>query len=75
MHEDLRCELDKHIFLSRSGRGDSHQALDAIVEELNANIKAWISGEKDSNMWRRVVRNYNQLVKLRGKVVLYIGVD
>eukprot|EP00117_Sycon_ciliatum_P004991 scpid67794/ scgid4801/ len=60
--------LDSTLFLSRSSRADAHQAMDAIVEEMNANVKAWVSGEKDSNMWRRVVRNHEQLVKLRSNV-------
>ncbi|XP_065180592.1 uncharacterized protein LOC135811302 [Sycon ciliatum] len=65
---DLRKLLDRTLFLSRSGRTDAHQAVDAVVEELNANMKAWVSGDKDSNMWRHVARNYNQLVTLRSKV-------
>ena len=65
---DLRSLIDSTLFLSRSGKGDLHQALDAIVEELNANVKSWVSGEKDSNMWRWVIRNHEQLMKLRSKV-------
>ena len=54
---------------TRSGRGDAHQSLDAVLEELNADVKAWTSGqEPDSNMWRRVIRNYHKLVELRHKV-------
>ena len=55
-------------FVCRSGCADLHQPLDAIVEEFNADVKTWVAGEANSDMWRRIIRNYHKLVELRQKV-------
>ena len=61
-----------YMYCTRSGRADAHQSLDAILEELNADVKSWTSGEEaDSDMWRRIIRNFSKLVDLRQKVSLF----
>ena len=52
----------------RSGHPDAHQALDAITEELNKLMKAWAGGDRNSDMWRRIVRMFQELVSLRHMV-------
>ena len=52
----------------RSDRADAHQALDAVVEEVNRDLKAWSAGDRDSDMWRRIVRNFTKLKDLRKQV-------
>ena len=57
------------LYTCRSGRPDAHQAMDAILEELNKLVKAWMCGETlDSDAWRRVIRNLNKLLELRDTV-------
>ena len=51
----------------RSGFPDGYQAIDAVVEEFNANIKDWVFGDRKSDMWRSIVRNYSKLTALREK--------
>ena len=59
------------LSLTRSGRSDAHQALDACVEEVNSDLKAWVAGERDSDMWRRLVRNFKKLKQLRCQVFFF----
>ena len=60
------------MYCTRSGCADAYQSLDAILEELNADVKSWTSGEEaDSDMWRRIIRNFSKLVDLRQKVSLF----
>ena len=61
------CPFSFFYDAGRSGRSDAHQALDAVVEEMNANLKSWIVGERSSDKWRQIVRNYDKLVELRQK--------
>ena len=64
----LSLSFSFNITFFRSGRGNAHQGMDACVEEINADLKAWAAGDRDSNMWRRLVRNFQRLKKLRSKV-------
>ena len=59
-----------YIFINfcRSGRADAHQAMDAITEEVNADVKSWCTGDRDSEMWRRIIRNLMKLKDLRRQV-------
>ena len=55
-------------FFFRSGRGDAHQTLEAILEELNADVKMWMAGDGESGLWRRIIRNLKKLKELREEV-------
>lgn len=53
----------------RSGFADRHQSYDALVEEVNRPLKAWIAGEPDADLWRSAIRNHQKLTGVR-RVVL-----
>ena len=57
------------VMSCRSGRADAHQGMDAITEELNADVKAWCTGDRDSEMWRRIIRNLGKLKDLCHQVL------
>ena len=48
-----------------SGRGDAHQSYDAVLEEFNKDLKAWVYGEPDADVWRSIIRNHDALMDLR----------
>ena len=66
--EELRCLLEASECISRSGRHDNHQGLDFILEEYNRDIKGWIIGASCSDVWTRVIRNFDGLNQLRNMV-------
>jgi len=68
--EEIASVFNIHSSLSRSGRGDAHQSLEAIIEELNQQIKTWLTGDEDSDLWRRIIRNLEKLQSLRRQVFL-----
>ena len=38
------------------------------MEEVNADVKSWCTGDRDSEMWRRIIRNLMKLKDLRRQV-------
>ena len=42
--------------------------MDAITEEVNADVKSWCTGDRDSEMWRRIIRNFMKLKDLHRQV-------
>ena len=42
--------------------------MDAIMEEVNADVKSWCTGDRDSEMWHRIIRNLMKLKDLRRQV-------
>ena len=50
--EPIRELFRKYSVLSCSGRGDANQSFEAIIEELNKNIKTWPAGDEDGELWR-----------------------
>ena len=53
------------VIINRSGLADSHQPLDAILEEYNRTLKVWLLGEPDPDVWKSAVRNHDKLTSLR----------
>ena len=42
--------------------------MEAVLEELNADVKLWMAGDGESDRWQRIIRNFEKLKDLREKV-------
>ena len=65
MPKDLRCFLEQHESVSKSGHPSKGQGLDYLLEETNKQVKKWMVRDVPSpESWQIVIRNVTTLTAL-----------
>ncbi|KAF0562000.1 hypothetical protein F8M41_014591 [Gigaspora margarita] len=73
LYPEVHNIVENNSVISRSGICNQHQELDAIIEEINKNLKVLIPSVPQYHYWKIAARNCKKFVKLRNNLFKIIG--
>lgn len=64
LHPNIHNIIEKNSVISRSGLCDQHQGIDAILEEVNKNLKSLIPPIPQPKHWQIAARNCKKFIQV-----------